>query len=119
MIEVIIGIAAGIISGMGIGGGMILIPCLVFFLNMGQQAAQCVNLYYFIPTAVVSLIVHVKNKNVEYKKSLGIVLSGLPFSVLGAYLAIHTSPELLGRIFGAFLVILGAREVYDGFTNEK
>lgn len=119
MIEIIIGITAGIISGMGIGGGMILIPALIFFAGQGQHGAQCINLFYFIPTAVVSLIIHIKNKNVEYKKILFIILSGIPFSLLGAYLALNTNGELLGKIFGIFLVILGIREAYDGFTNEK
>lgn len=119
MIAIIAGFLAGIISGMGIGGGMILIPALVFFMGVGQKAAQAINLWYFIPTAAVALFVHTKNKNVEYKKSLFIILSGIPASLAGAYLALKLDSALLGKMFGIFLAFFGAKEVYDGFTNKK
>lgn len=119
MIEIISGFFSGIISGMGIGGGMILIPSLVFFLSLSQTQAQGVNLWYFIPTAIISLIVHTKNKNVEWKKILFIILSGVPFSLLGAYTAFKITPVLLGKLFGGFLIIFGIKEIYGGFTNKK
>ena len=56
-----IGFFSGIISGMGIGGGTILIPALLFLTEVNQQQAQGVNLIYFIPTAVMALITHRKN----------------------------------------------------------
>ena len=54
---IVIGALAGVISGMGIGGGVILIPALVFFTSISQHGAQAVNLLYFLPTAVAALIV--------------------------------------------------------------
>ena len=119
MIEIVTGILAGVLSGMGIGGGMVLIPALVFFTGMSQHSAQCINLYYFIPTAIVSLVVHMRNQNVEFKKAGLLILGALPFSLLGAYLALNIKGELLGKIFGVFLAVLGVKEVYDGFTNKK
>ncbi len=119
MIAVIAGFLSGIISGMGIGGGMLLIPALVFFLLMPQRAAQAINLWYFIPTAIIALIVHARNKNIEIKKSLYIILSGIPAALLGGYLAFMIESRLLGRLFGAFLAFFGAKEIYDGFTNKK
>ncbi|MGM9551429.1 MAG: TSUP family transporter [Clostridia bacterium] len=119
MINLIAGFFSGVISGMGIGGGMILIPALVFFAKLSQHSAQGINLWYFIPTASVSLLVHTKNKNVEYKKSLPIIITGVPFSILGAYIAFMVKTELLGKLFGGFLVIFGIKEVYGGFTNKK
>lgn len=119
MIEVIAGFLSGIISGMGIGGGMILIPALVFFLGLSQHEAQAINLWYFLPTAFISLCVHVKNKNVEFKKILLIIISGILASLFGAYLALRTEPVMLRRAFGIFLGIFGAKEIYNGFTNKK
>lgn len=119
MIAVIAGFLSGIISGMGIGGGMLLIPALVFFLFMPQRTAQAINLWYFIPTAIIALIVHAKNKNIDIKKSLLIILSGIPCALLGGYLAFMVEGELLGKLFGAFLAFFGAKEIYDGFTNKK
>ena len=64
---VVIGFFSGIISGMGIGGGTILIPALILILELDQHQAQGVNLIYFIPTAVVALITQTKNKNVIWQ----------------------------------------------------
>lgn len=119
MIAVIAGFLSGIISGMGIGGGMILIPALVFFLFLPQHKAQAVNLWYFLPTAIIALCVHIKNKNIELKKAGWIVLAGLPAAILGAYLALGLDGKILGKFFGIFLGIFGLKEIYDGFTNKK
>ncbi|MDR1913813.1 MAG: TSUP family transporter, partial [Clostridiales bacterium] len=64
---VIIGLLSGIISGMGIGGGTILIPALCILYDTQQQTAQNINLIYFIPTAIIALITHVKQGNIEKK----------------------------------------------------
>ena len=119
MIAIAAGFLSGIISGMGIGGGMLLIPALVFFLFMPQRTAQAINLWYFIPTALIAIVVHVKNKNIEIKKSLYIILSGIPSALLGAYLAFLLDPGLLGKLFGGFLAFFGAKEICGGFTNKK
>ena len=52
MTYILIGLVSGVISGMGIGGGTILIPALCFIMNLEQQQAQNINLLFFIPTAV-------------------------------------------------------------------
>ncbi len=119
MIAVLAGFFSGIISGMGIGGGMILIPTLVFFLFLSQKTAQAINLWYFLPTAVIALCIHAKNKNLEYGKIGGIILTGIPAALLGAYLATGLNSVLLGKMFGGFLAVFGIKEVYDGFTNKK
>ncbi|MCD8049719.1 MAG: TSUP family transporter [Clostridia bacterium] len=119
MIAGIAGFLAGIISGMGVGGGVVLIPMLAFFLGLGQRAAQGVNLCYFLPTAAAALFVHTKNKNVEYKKAGLLLILGLPLSLLGAWGAAVVSAVWLRRLFGIFLAIFGAIEVYGGFTNKE
>lgn len=104
---------------MGIGGGMILIPTLVFFLFLNQQTAQAINLWYFLPTAIIAICVHIKNKQIEVKKCLYLILGGVPAALLGAYLALRLDAVLLGKMFGAFLAFFGAKEIFDGFTNRK
>ena len=56
----IAGILSGIIGAMGIGGGGILIIYLTLFADMEQMAAQGINLLFFIPCAVVALIIHIR-----------------------------------------------------------
>jgi len=109
---VVTGILAGVISGMGIGGGAILIPALTFVFKFNQQAAQSVNLIYFIPTAAVALIAHIKNKKIEKKALWKIIILGLAGAVLGALLALAVDSSLLRRLFGGFLLLMGAVEFF-------
>jgi len=116
--EALSGFFSGIISGMGIGGGTVLIPALTMFLNIDQHTAQGVNLLFFIPTAVVALFIHFKNKNLEFKIALPLMLWGLIGSVGGSLLAVNLSAGLLRRLFGVFLFIMGGYEIYKGFSKK-
>lgn len=109
---IIAGFVSGIISGMGIGGGTVLIPVLTIFAGMQQQTAQCVNLLYFIPTAVVSLILHIKNKNIEKKNLIPLIVSGIVFAAGGSFLMYFIEGTLLRKLFGGLLFIMGAAEVF-------
>lgn len=57
----------GIISGIGMGGGTVLIFLLTFMLGIEQHIAQGANLIFFIPTSIVAIIVNFKNKNIDLK----------------------------------------------------
>ena len=111
IIYTVIGVLSGIISGMGIGGGAILIPALTIFLKMNQQTAQNINLIYFIPTASIALITHVKNKSVEKKAFLKLASFGLLGAVAGAMIALKIDSEVLKKLFGGFLLIMGFVEL--------
>ncbi len=119
MIGTIIGFLSGIISGMGIGGGAILIPALSMFQGTEQKLAQGINLVYFIPTALIALAVHIKHKRVELKTALVIGLCGVAGAVAGSFFAMQLSSDILRRIFGGFLLLIGVREVYTGINIKK
>ncbi len=107
----IIGLLSGIISGMGIGGGTILIPAIVMLTDISQQGIQGINLIYFIPTAIIALITHLKNGNVEKSVVRPIVLYGLAGAVAGSLIAVSLDSELLRKIFAVFLVFMGISEL--------
>ncbi len=121
MVAVLAGLLSGVISGMGIGGGTILIPALSIFLHVGQHEAQGVNLLYFIPTAAISLWVHIKNRSVNFKIAWPVILFGLLGAVGGAILAGMMNASLLRRLFGVFLLAMGLYEIFkkDKKTKEK
>ena len=119
MLTAIIGFFSGILSGMGIGGGMLLIPALRIFFDISQKNAQAINLFCFIPAAICALIVHIKKKNIDFKSAVPMIITGIPFSVLGAYLCVKTSPRVLGILFGIFILVFGIREVYMSFRTLK
>jgi hypothetical protein len=108
----IISIFSGFIGGMGIGGGTILIPILVFFFNFEQQIAQSINLLSFIPLSIVAILVHIKNKSIDLKLSLFIIIPGLIGSLFGSLLAVSLSSTYLKKIFGLFLFIMGLYQIF-------
>ncbi len=118
MLSVIIGFLSGIISGMGIGGGAILIPALIMTQGIEQKLAQGINLVYFLPTAVFALVVHIKNKKVEVKTAIVIGVCGIVGAILGALWAMRIDSGMLRKIFGVFLSGIGVREIYKGAVKK-
>jgi len=112
----ITGFLAGTISGMGIGGGALLIPALDIFFGMSQQSAQSVNLLYFIPTAVIAIVTHRKKGNIQTQGMLKLVIYGLVGAAIGASLAMWINADMLKKIFGGFLLVKG---IVEFFKKEK
>lgn len=117
MILFLLGLITGAIGGMGIGGGSVLIPSLVLFTKLNQQAIQGINLISFIPIAVVALIIHYKNKNLLFKIILPLILSGIIGAFIGSSLSLNISSELLRKLFGLFLLFMGFYELF--YKNKK
>ena len=109
------GLAAGVLGGMGMGGGTLLIPMLTLLLNVPQHTAQAINLISFIPMAAVALALHIKNKLVDFKGVLWIILPGIAYAAVFGYIARSVSGEVLRKIFGGFLVLLS---VVQFFSNK-
>lgn len=85
----------GIFASMGLGGGMVLIVYLTVFAGFSQLVAQGINLVFFIPIAIISLVLHTKNKLVEWKKAVPAVLWGTAAVIISAWLAVarHAKSE--------------------------
>lgn len=122
MIKIILlavsGIAAGVLGGMGMGGGTILIPLLTIFFNVGQKEAQAINLVAFIPMAIVSLAIHIKNKRVKKEGLLWIIVPAVLTSVGGGFAVQAVNGEVLKRIFGGFLLLLSVVQFFSEEITE-
>lgn len=115
----LVGLISGIISGMGIGGGVILIPALTIFFDFEQKVAQNINLLYFIPTAIIAIFIHSKNKTIEKQGLFKIIIFGLIGAILGSIIAINLKGEVLGKIFGWFLLFMGLCEILKKEKGQK
>lgn len=104
---VVAGIAGGVIGGMGMGGGTLLIPILTLLLSVGQLEAQAINLIVFVPMAIVTLIIHIKNKLVDFKKLIYSLPLALVLAVIGALLVKKIDENILKTTFGVFMLIVG------------
>ncbi len=119
IIQILIGFFSGIISGMGIGGGTILIPALTIFLDINQKSAQAINLIYFIPTAIISIITHKKNNRIEKNILKPLIIWGVLGSIAGSFLMNFLSPATLKTFFGYFLLFLGTLEIIKGIKQKS
>ena len=108
---ILVGFLAGVIGGMGMGGGTILVP-LLSFLDLGQKSIQATNLISFLPMCVVALLFHNKN-NLICKKHVGwVIVPAVLFSVLGALLGQYVNNDALRFCFGIFLVLVGLWQLF-------
>ena len=108
---IILGIISGIITGLGMGGGSILIILLTVFMGIEQHIAQATNLIFFIPTAIISIIVHFKNQNGEKKIGKSLLLPVIVGSIIGALLTLRIQTQKLKKYFGIFLLAVGILEM--------
>ena len=105
------GLITGILSGFGIGGGTILMIYLTGFAGMAQKTAQGINLLYFLPTAAAALLIHSKNRQVEWKAVLPAAICGCLTAGILSMAAMHMELDLLRRLFGGFLILTGIAEL--------
>ena len=97
------------------GGGTILIFLLSFIMGIEQHIAQATNLIFFIPTAIVAIIVNLKNKNIDVKLAILISIFGILGAIIGANISIRINVSLLRKCFGIFLAIIAINEIYTIF----
>ena len=112
LIAALAGAATGVLSGLGGGGGSLLLIYMTSFAGVPQTLAQGVNLLYFLPTAATALPAHFKNGYVEKKALLPAIAAGLVCSALTAWAATALDVNLLRKCFGGFLILIGLRELF-------
>ena len=119
LILAIIGIFAGILSGfVGVGGGVIIVPALVFFLGLSQHTAQGTSLFVLsMPVVILALINYWKSGNVEWKYGLVIAATFLIGGFIGSKLSLKLSPGLVKLIFGVFLAYASFRLILSGYSS--
>ena len=107
------GFFAGVLGGMGMGGGTILIPALTILLGVEQHVAQATNLVAFLPMAIFSLKVHKDQGLLKTDGVWGVVIPAVITSVLSGLLAALLPAEILRRLFGAFLILLAIKGIFS------
>jgi len=106
------GTVLGFLTGLGIGGGSLLILWLTAVVGMDPAAARSVNLLFFLPSALIAVILRGKQGAVPYKKLLPAVVSGSIAAALTAWLSARMELALLKKLFGMLLVLTGLREIF-------
>ena len=114
VLNFIIGVATGIVSGFGIGGGSLLVLYLTAVTGMSHYTAGGINLLYFIGCAPAALIGHMKNKLVEWRAALWCAAAGIAVAIPTSLLADNFNSDWLRRLFGLMLLYIGIKELRMG-----
>lgn len=112
ILSIVAGFATGLLSGFGIGGGTLLMLWLTLVGGMGQLEAAGINLTYFLCVSPPALWGHIKHGLVEKQAVLWCTLAGLPCCLGASLLSQIMETELLRRVFGIFLLVVGIRELF-------
>lgn len=110
---------AGIFSSMGMGGGGILIIYFGLFTAVPHLTAQGVNVLFFIPIAAFSVIVYHIKGLIDWKTALPFAAFGVLSSFGGSYLATLIDGEILSKIFGILLLIMGIKQLFSKNESKK
>ena len=113
------GTATGILSAFGVGGGSLLLIYLTAFAGIPQQAAQGINLLYFLPAAAAALPAHRKNGLLERRVILPAVLAGLAAAAGAAWVSNGLDTGLLRKLFGVFLLYTGVSQLLQKDRREN
>jgi uncharacterized membrane protein YfcA len=111
LLLVLTGVLAGLVSGtLGVGGGIIIIPMMTFFLGLSQHQAQGTSLGVMtLPVFVISAYNYYKNGFINVKFVLVIVIAFIIGSYFSSKMAVHIPEKSLKKIFGLFLALMGIK----------
>lgn len=112
MINAIVGFLSGVIASMGLGGGFVLLIWLTLFEGIAQRTAQGINLLFFLPVAVLSVIMHLRAGLINKKLVLSMIPSGILGAILGTLGSQVMGNDLLRKLYAIFLLAFGLRELF-------
>jgi len=108
-----IGLIGGVASGMfGVGGGIVMVPAMMFFMRMPIHHAVGTSLLVIIPTAMMGTFKHYQNGNVIWPTAMSLIPMAVVGGYLGSWIANHMHADNLKRAFGAFIILVGARLLF-------
>ena len=109
---IIVSAVLGFLSGLGVGGGSLLILWLTLVVQMPMDAARNINLLFFLPTALIASLFRWKKGKLQLKKVLPAILAGIAAAGLFTWLSRYISSDTLRAPFGILLLVTGARELF-------
>ena len=107
-----VGLATGILSGFGVGGGTLLLLVMTLFLGVDQRTAQGVNLLFFLPTAASALVCHARGGYLDKPTLKAAVPVAVIAALIGAWISNAVDVEVLRKPFGVYLLLSGASLVW-------
>jgi uncharacterized membrane protein YfcA len=120
LILIAIGLAAGAMSGfVGIGGGVIMVPALIYIMGMTQHSAQGTSLLLMLPPiGILAVMNYWRAGEMNWKYGIVIAVAFVIGGYFGSKLALKLSPAIVKLVFGVLMLYISVRMIYSGYKGE-
>ncbi len=114
----LIGLSAGVLSGLfGIGGGILIVPALMYCMGFTQKLATGTSLAILLPpVGIAAVIEYYRHGAVDIKAAMIIAVMLVVGSWLGSRFSVGLDPTTMKLLFGTFLILLGGYMIYDAVS---
>lgn len=119
VIAIVMGTVLGFLSGLGTGGGSLLILWLTLGLQMQQATARAINLMFFIPSALIACLFRRKQGTLDLKAIAPAIVSGCVSAAVFSLLSSRMELAWLQKLFGILLIYTGLRELFYRRRNPR
>ncbi len=110
LMAALIGLVGGITSGLfGVGGGIVMVPAMVYLMQTNIKTAIGTSLVVIIPTALTGAFKHQQLGNIDWKVAALLVPTAILGGFAGAALTKHLPADVLKKCFGGFMILAGCR----------
>jgi uncharacterized protein len=119
LIIILVGIAAGVLGGLvGVGGGIIIVPALVYFIGFSQKTAQGTSLgLIMLPVGILGVLQYYKQGHVDFRVVGMLAVGFLLGSYFGSKIALSLPQETVKKIFAVLMIIIAIKMLF--FDKEK
>lgn len=111
LFAILAGTVLGFLSGLGTGGGSLLILYLTMVLDMDPQIARQVNLMFFVPAALVACLLRCRHGRLNMRQFLPAAITGCAAAAAASVLEASLDLAILKKLFGLLLLATGVREL--------
>lgn len=114
IILLFIGLFGGIVSGsLGVGGGIIIVPALIYFLGFNQHLAQGTSIAILLPpTGILAAIQYYKKGFIDIKVALILMLIFVVGAYLGSLISLNIPAKTLRKAFGFFMLVISLKMIF-------
>lgn len=114
LIIILVGVAAGMLSGLvGVGGGIIIVPSLVYFIGFSQKTAQGTSLaMIMLPVGIFGVMQYYKQGHVDFRIVGLLAIGFLAGSFFGSKIALSISQETLKKVFAILMIVIAVKMLF-------
>lgn len=110
-VSIVVGTILGFLTGLGTGGGSLLVLWLTLVLQLPPEQARVINLLFFLPSAILSTTLRWRRGGIPFRKILLPAAAGCTAALVFATVGEKMNTELLQKLFGVLLIFTGLREL--------